>query len=259
MSRTSAGTRSFTRYWRQVSVTYFQNTGKYEPLESVGHKQKIRLWWPAFFLTLSMTAHASIMDEVTAAIRQASTTTEMEIQASPAAAELKYPTCVTPWQITLPQGQRLLGRLNIKISCTSPQWSAWQPVLVQGWLPVVVATAPLKTGEEIPVEFLELRKMEVTWTNDNYFTRLADVARSMARYRINAGAVVTAGMLEAPQLVHRGDEVIIEADAGELTVRDTGIALENGRRGATVHVRNSHSGKIIEGIASGNRLVRIPF
>lgn len=51
--------------------------------------------------------------------------------------------------------------------------------------------------------------------------------------------------MNAPELVSIGDEVIIEAASSTFYAHMTGIAMDAGKQGDAIRVRNSSSGRII--------------
>ncbi|MCF8061401.1 MAG: flagellar basal body P-ring formation chaperone FlgA [Deltaproteobacteria bacterium] len=60
---------------------------------------------------------------------------------------------------------------------------------------------------------------------------------------IRSGNTLTAAMVENPPLVERGSSVIILAENDTLRITTRGEALEDGRRGERIRVRNLQSGK----------------
>ena len=62
---------------------------------------------------------------------------------------------------------------------------------------------------------------------------------------LRPGQVLQKRLLAAPVLVKRGEVVVIEARSGPIQVTASGEALEPGRQGDVVRVRNVNTGKII--------------
>jgi flagella basal body P-ring formation protein FlgA len=63
--------------------------------------------------------------------------------------------------------------------------------------------------------------------------------------------------LEEPLLVVRGKDVTAIVSVSGMHVTLTGQALDNGRMGETVRVKNKASGKIITGEVIGHRMVEV--
>lgn len=82
---------------------------------------------------------------------------------------------------------------------------------------------------------------ELTLTD---FTRLA--GRVAGRY-IRKDATITPNMLAMPLVMRAGNPVELVLDANGIVVRAEGVALESGRIGYEIRVRNVRSGKILRG------------
>lgn len=82
---------------------------------------------------------------------------------------------------------------------------------------------------------------ELTLTD---FTRLE--GRVAGRW-IRRDAAITPAMLAMPLVLRPGNSVELVYDADGIAIRAEGIALEPGRIGYTIRVRNARSGKILRG------------
>jgi len=83
-------------------------------------------------------------------------------------------------------------------------------------------------------------------------TQVADVAGYSAKRNIAASTVLSAGLIELPVLVRRGDRLGVSARSGGITVQINGEALGAARLGERVRVRNLQSGRIIDAVVTGN-------
>ena len=66
-------------------------------------------------------------------------------------------------------------------------------------------------------------------------------------------------MLTAPDLIKRGDEVVILAQKDGVSASMKGIALEDGSQGKKIRIQNSISGKEIRARVSGPGQVMTDF
>ncbi|HIJ29289.1 MAG TPA: flagellar basal body P-ring formation protein FlgA, partial [Gammaproteobacteria bacterium] len=71
-----------------------------------------------------------------------------------------------------------------------------------------------------------------------------------AQRSIQGGVVLTPKMLFIPNLVDKGDQVTILFQQGDLKVQMKGVAMENGYRDGKIRVKNSSSGKMVEGVVT---------
>ena len=161
------------------------------------------------------------------------------------------------WTIEHSGSGMLLGRITIHLNCGYSKIQRWVPALIKASAHVVVIKTPIRNGDTIPAESLGLESREITWLHGNFFLHIADVAGATARRSLNSGMLVGPNDLAPPMLVRRGDQVMIEAVAGNLTVSDVGIALNDAARGESVRVQHTDTGKIVQGYAIDHDVVRI--
>jgi flagellar basal body P-ring formation protein FlgA len=76
---------------------------------------------------------------------------------------------------------------------------------------------------------------------------------------IPAGTVITSQVLEDQVLVQSGEIVSIIAENPRLAIHTNGKALDRGKMGETVRVKNLTSGKEIYGKVTGNSVVSVEF
>ena len=86
------------------------------------------------------------------------------------------------------------------------------------------------------------------------FDRLA--GRVAGRY-IRKGTVITPTLLAMPRVLTAGSPVTLVAESGGITIRAEGVALEAGRIGYVIRVRNARSGKIMRGRVIDEKTVQI--
>jgi flagella basal body P-ring formation protein FlgA len=77
------------------------------------------------------------------------------------------------------------------------------------------------------------------------------------RRAIHAGEVLSPGLLSSPRLIHRGQELILFASSGAMTVTMKGEALEDGAEGDVIRVRNLSSNRVVEGRVIGADKVQV--
>lgn len=152
------------------------------------------------------------------------------------------------------------GRVAIKVECDgSRPWSLFVPVQIQAWQQVVVTSAALARGQQISESDVTLAEAELSSLRSGYLSRIEDAAGLIVRRNLEPGAPLHAGLLEQPQVVKRGDEVIIRADNAIMSVQVPGIALSDGRAGEQVNVRNLSSNRVIRAIVVDVGEVRVPL
>lgn len=140
-----------------------------------------------------------------------------------------------------------LARQRLELRCAdTPDWSVLALVQASVFLPAVHAARVIERGQTIAAEQVQLQEVNIARTSRGFYNSLEDVAGQGAKRRIRAGQLITPGLLSAPLLVRRGQQVTIVANQDGIAASATGEALGNGREGEVIRVRNLGSQKVIE-------------
>jgi len=86
----------------------------------------------------------------------------------------------------------------------------------------------------------------------------AQVLERQARRALPAGRILLPGDIIAPPLIRRGDAVTLFIDQGPIHIRMPGVALADGGQGSRIAVRNTRSGRRVEGIVRDAGRVEVP-
>lgn len=85
----------------------------------------------------------------------------------------------------------------------------------------------------------------------------ADAAGKEARRRLQAGATVRGSDLIEPQVVRRGEPVVIMVRAGGLSITAPGRALSSAAAGEPVRVVSTSTNRTLDGVAEAAGQVRV--
>lgn len=137
------------------------------------------------------------------------------------------------------------GRIQRKISCTTEGWSLYvrAKVTLSAYIPV--ANKTLKRDEVVTAENLQWQMLPLTASDQDIITDEKHILGQAVARKIIKNKPIRASNLSAPELVSIGDEVIIEAVSATFYANMIGIAMDAGKKGDAIRVRNSSSGKII--------------
>ncbi|MBE0505991.1 MAG: flagellar basal body P-ring formation protein FlgA [Marinospirillum sp.] len=184
-----------------------------------------------------------------------------EVQFSALDPRLRLAACQTPVDIEPHGGGELRGRVNLKISCLDQGWFVYLAVDIQRFVPVVVARTALPRGTGLTPQVLMVQEMEVSRVRGDYYTSINSLNGMQLRNRVRAGDVITHVNLMAADAVNKGEQVVISAisSTGSLGVRMAGEALDNGKIGDQIRVRNIQSGRVIRAIVKGRGAVEVRF
>ncbi|MEZ5548062.1 MAG: flagellar basal body P-ring formation chaperone FlgA [Pseudomonadales bacterium] len=170
---------------------------------------------------------------------------------------LRLADCGAPITVDLGTG-KLLGRVTAKVECKSPSpWTIYVPLTIQVFKKVVTIRAPATAGKLLEHNDLQLSEQEVSSLTQGYFTQIKQVSNKLLKRSITMNGVITPRMIEEPKVVKKGDEVMIVATKGALSVRSPGVALSDGRVGQQISVKNSATKRIVKARVKRKGLVQV--
>jgi flagellar basal body P-ring formation protein FlgA len=226
----------------------------------------------AFALLLSllapMSASTAVLD-VTLTQRVQSLASEASKQAAPGLRvdvrigqldpRLKLAPCANV-QPYLPTGARLWGAARIGLRCTDAEvrWNVFLPITVDVYGPGLVAAAALPAGAVLGASDLKSGTVNLSASPSAALTAAEfAIGRALAR-PLSPGDALRDADLRARQWFAAGDNVRIVAGGSGWRIHGEGQALNPGLEGQTVRVR-TESGRIVSGVAAGDRMVEVPL
>ncbi|MBP8925810.1 MAG: flagellar basal body P-ring formation protein FlgA [Pseudomonadales bacterium] len=170
----------------------------------------------------------------------------LEVVAGALDSRLQMTACAHPIRVEADLG-REQSRVNAKVGCAAPTpWSIYVPVEIRIYRNVVVAARALQRGDSLGPDDLKIESRDVLAPGSPALTRLDDAIGKSLRRPLAENTVLTASVVEFPILVRRGDRISIRSHSGGISVRANAEALDNGRYGERIRVRNLQSAKVIE-------------
>lgn len=145
------------------------------------------------------------------------------------------------------QTGRPWGRQLYRLSCPQPVWELSGRVDLSLQLPVLVARHDLPKNHLLQDADLQPKTLEVSRLIRDFTTNPADLLGRKTVRRIRVGQLLEPSQLQAALLVHKGDLVLIRAGSDGFAATMQGEALEEGGKGDGIKVRNSSSGRVIQG------------
>ena len=168
----------------------------------------------------------------------------------------------TRWEVT-PVGRHLTsgGSRTFRVSATVAGREAWQSLVrvqQKAFRDVLVATRAIRRNRTIGEEDVTLVRKNVTGNAvESYFTSPGQAVGKQARRPIAKGEILHGALVATPAAVKEGGRVFVLYESPGLVVRALGVALEAGRVGDFIPVRNLQSGNVVYGIVQGNESVRV--
>lgn len=180
-----------------------------------------------------------------------------EIQVNTLDPRLRMPLCSQQLDASL-ESSTPLGRVTVKVRCdgTAP-WTVFVPAQVRLLREVVVMTRPLKRESVIDQGDVALRERDVGTLTQGYLTQLEQaVGMKLVRPTV-LDQVLTQQHMEQADVIRKGDQVVIVARSGSLSVRMPGEALDRGGMEAQIRVRNLNSKRVVKARVTGPGQVEV--
>jgi len=122
---------------------------------------------------------------------------------------------------------------------------------------IPVISRDVRRGEEITVAHLDWRIVNEYELDDDIAVEVDDILGFAARRSLKAGMLVHRRDLRRPTLVRRGDKVMMDLRAGNMTLTAIGRVMQSGARGDVIRVLNVQSQKTILAEVVNEDVVRI--
>jgi flagella basal body P-ring formation protein FlgA len=170
-----------------------------------------------------------------------------EIQVNQLDSRLRMPMCDKELTASLESPAKPLGRVTVKVRCegASP-WTVFVPAQVRLFRDVVTATRPLRRAGIVEPDDVTLRERDVSLIGQGYFTSVDQAIGQRLTRPMVTDQVITLVHLEQAEVIRKGDQVVITARSGTLSVRMPGEALSNGGMAEQIRVKNLNSRRVIK-------------
>ena len=183
-----------------------------------------------------------------------------EIQVNPLDPRLRMPMCDKELTASLESPARPLGRVTVKVRCegTSP-WTVFVPAQVRLFRDIVTTTRPLRRMGIVEPEDVSLRERDISLINQGYLTSVDQAIGQKLTRPMVTDQVITLVHLEQAEVISKGDQVVITARSGTLSVRMPGEALSNGGLRDQIRVKNLNSQRVIKAQVIAPGQVEVPM
>jgi flagella basal body P-ring formation protein FlgA len=151
----------------------------------------------------------------------------------------------------------MLVRFRIR-DVNGDAFEAALPIHASLWKDAWVVRTPVNAGEVFEAGKLEARRSDMLRDTDLLPASVGDGTFAFAR-AVPVGRMLTWHDVTKLPLVRKGDQVVVTAIDGLLTVSMKALALESGAMGETVTVRNTESRKEFTAVVTDENHVQIQF
>lgn len=208
--------------------------------------------WPAFILFSVLFTHSVFANEKAEKIQQEIENFAIEnlINASGENIKLnvrkidprqKIPSCHNYTYEALNFSPEV-ANFSVKVSCSTNDWFTFVNVTMSKLQSVVVATTSVSPGQLLSSQSLTVKQIDVSRLRSSTFLQPEQIIGARAKKRMRQGSIITTNML---CFVCKGDRVTITASINGLSIKATGMALEDGNLGDSIKIENTTTDKVI--------------
>ncbi len=181
----------------------------------------------------------------------------IEVQAP--AEEIRFPRCADMRPGFFGEANPF-GSMTIMVRCAAPQaWTVYLPARVIMEQRVVVAARALEAGRTLTAADLASIRRNTAQLAANAVPSAESIVGKVLRYNVAAGQPILENMLLQPEVIRYGQAVTLVAEGQGVRLTALGSAMENGRTGQDILVRNVQSGKVVRGLVDAAGEVVVPF
>ena len=170
-----------------------------------------------------------------------------EIEVKQLDPRLRMPMCDKELTASLESPAKPLGRVTVKVRCEgSSPWTVFVPAQVRLFREIVTTSRPLRRADIVEPGDVVMRERDTGQVTQGYLTTLDQAIGQRLTRPMVADQVITLVNLEQTEVIRKGDQVVITARSGTLSVRMPGEALSNGGMSEQIRVKNLNSKRVIK-------------
>ncbi len=186
---------------------------------------------------------------------------QVSVNARGVDSRLNLQACDQGLEAFVPYGRTPQRASTVGVRCTGEQpWTIYVRMEVEAQTEMVVAARALSRGSRITRKDVRLAPRDAQRIRDAFYQKPERVVGQEVRRGLREGSAITGTDIQPPQLIDRGDQVVIRAgQGGSIEITSRGRALERGREGERVRVENLSSNNEIQGRVTGEGQVRVSY
>jgi flagella basal body P-ring formation protein FlgA len=141
----------------------------------------------------------------------------------------------------------------------SSPWTVFVPAEVRLFRNVVTTIRPLKRDAIVSEDDVAMRERDIGQLGQGFLSAMDQAVGQKVLRPTVIDQIIAPSFLEQPQMVHKGDQVVITARSGSISVRMPGEALSDGAFNEQIRVRNLNSNRVIKANITGAGQVEAPM
>jgi flagella basal body P-ring formation protein FlgA len=140
---------------------------------------------------------------------------------------------------------------TVRVSCAG-SWSLYVPFQREYEERVVLTRHFLPAGAVIKRKDVRIKLLKMGAQTGAVCTHLSEVVGKLTNTGVPTRSLVRPNELSSPLLVRQGERVMLVGRDGNIMVKVMGTAMEDGRAGSALLVRNNASHKVLTGVVAAN-------
>jgi len=181
-----------------------------------------------------------------------------EVQINRLDPRLRLPLCEQPLTTTLESPAEPIGRVTLRVRCDGgAPWTVFVPGQVRLYRQVVIASRPLKRDNLLTEADVMLAERDVGLLNQGYLTALPQAVGKKLTRPLLPDQALAPTHVQMAEAIRKGDQVVISARSGGISVRMPGEALSDGTVGKQISVRNQRSNRVVRARVVGPGQVEV--
>ena len=216
------------------------------PVQADAYSMTVEEKYPQLIET--QTFSGLVSDRIEQALAESGETRRHTIDVVRVPRSMHVPDGDISYDVSLPNGLRngSMMAVNIAISLDGvPFRQIVCSARIHLYDSVVVAARGMAPEKTIQAADVRIEERELDGSRNKNFTNLQDVVGRVPNRLIREGTLLTAAMLRNPIIFDAGTQVYIMANINGINVRTEGVALQSGREGSVIRVRNASSGRVL--------------
>ncbi|WP_299074867.1 flagellar basal body P-ring formation chaperone FlgA [uncultured Paraglaciecola sp.] len=178
----------------------------------------------------------------------------VDVVAMPIDKRVKVPNCPSALKFSASEDALSQSNVTVKAECMDNNWYMFMVIKATETQAVVVLSSAVSPGTLLTPNNVHIVNMNKKRLRSSTFADTKDVIGARIKRRVSAGRPIDPNNL---CFVCKGDSVTISAGTSTMQVKTSGVALEDGRMGETIQVRNRRSNKKISARVASTGQVEI--
>ncbi|MFT5084742.1 MAG: flagella basal body P-ring formation protein FlgA [Lentisphaeria bacterium] len=136
--------------------------------------------------------------------------------------------------------------ISVKTTCEGElRWTVYIPATIDIFTDVLVANKSLAKGYILNENDVGFKRVNIAKSRRGYIEDVTRAAGMELKRPLQAGTPIQLNALKAPNMVLKGQTVVMTSSSKFLSIETKGVALSSGIKGEQIKVKNSNSNRVI--------------